>query len=98
MDAVATAVTEMVLSTEYLPPLVNVSHPRPVTWHEVFTNINSSFKDTPLQIVPLDDWLQRLQAVSDEDASVDLQRIVSAHPCPIASAQLLVDLCPSSPL
>ena len=78
MDAVATAATELILSSQRLPPLLNVVHPRPITWKGVFESINSSIGGQPLKMVPLIEWLETLESTARDGGSEDLQRLVSA--------------------
>jgi hypothetical protein len=80
MDAVATAITEMVLSKEQLSPVVNVSHPNPVAWTEIFTHINTSFGGPPLRIVPFDQWLNAVEVLGSQGSPEDLRCLVSIPP------------------
>lgn len=50
----------MFLSPEPCPPLVNVVHPQPVSWSDVFGAINDAL-DTRLPFIAYDEWLIRLE-------------------------------------
>ena len=76
MDAVASAAKDLVVSSDQLPALVNVVHPRPIHWRDVIENINSSL-DQPLKIVPFEDWLKAVESNPSRGDSEELIRIVS---------------------
>ena len=83
MDAVAAAVTELVLSQECLPQLLNVVHPKPVGWHDVMVNISDSvakFSVGPLQLVSMNSWLQSLEDAAHAGTHEDLERLVGKLP------------------
>lgn len=73
MDAVANVVHDLVLAQCDLPPLVNVVHPRPVSWKHVMDAFNASLGSEPLPVVPFTEWLDKLEQVAlradNEDAS-----------------------------
>lgn len=75
MDAVATAATDFVLSSEHLPALVNVVHPRPSSWRGVMESINSSL-GRKLKLVPFADWLGAVEAIGSRGTSADVERVV----------------------
>jgi hypothetical protein len=76
MNAVATAITELVLYDGRLPRLVNVSHPRPVAWKDVFAHVNANLSGNSLNTVSFAQWLQAVEAQSSQDSAKDLSRIV----------------------
>lgn len=78
MDAVATMVLDLVTSSAPLPPLVNVVHPRPTSWKDVFQNINLNLDRTPLRLVPFDDWLRAVEDRAVSCSAKDLERLVRA--------------------
>lgn len=81
MDTVATAITDLVLSAQPLPRLVNVTHPHLVQWREIIENISVALHGKPLPIVPFDEWLRTLTEVSLQAKPEDLTRIVSTFFC-----------------
>ena len=80
MDAVATIVTDLVATRQHLPKLLNVVHPHPVPWRQVFHFINTSLGQQPFPVVPYDEWMQSVEAVAAQSNPQDLERIVSTLP------------------
>ena len=78
MDAVADAFVDFLVSREPLPELVNLVHPHAVPWSTVIHNINEQLA-TPLPIIPFQEWVAKLEAVSDNATAEQLDKIVSAH-------------------
>ena len=76
MDAVATAATDFVLSSERLPALVNVVHPRLTPWRTIMEDINTSL-GLQLRLVPFDQWLSALNVVAARATAEDTERLVS---------------------
>ncbi|GJE99007.1 acetyl-CoA synthetase-like protein [Phanerochaete sordida] len=90
MDAVATAATDFVLSSERLPALVNVVHPRLTPWRTIMDDVNTSL-GLQLPLVPFDQWLGALNVVAARAASEDTERLPALKILPflqgLASAQ-----------
>lgn len=76
MDAVARAVVDVVLGRE-APELINVVHPRPAKWSDVFGAMQAELGVT-LPFVPFDEWVKRLEAVADNASASDLEKIVGS--------------------
>ena len=77
MDAVANAVIDLVVGRE-VPELINVAHPRPVKWGDVFGAMQAELGAT-LPYIPTDAWVKRLEAIADNVSASDLERIVGAY-------------------
>lgn len=76
MDAVAETVLDLIVSKEEPAPLLNVVHPRPVLWHDVYANVDAAL-GTHLPFVPYDVWISKLEALSANATPKDLEDIVS---------------------
>lgn len=63
-DAVARAIVDMITSEERLPVLLNLVHPRPVSWRTVCQSLNKALTRRPLTIVPFDEWLSKVEQVT----------------------------------
>lgn len=79
MDAVASAVSDLILTNEPLPLLVNVVHPRPVAWHDVFAAMSKHIAKEPVPFTDFGSWVQKLEALSESATADDLQRMVSRY-------------------
>ena len=75
MDAVAFAVSDLILTPQTLPLLVNVVHPRTTAWHEILENINKHIAE-PLPFTDFNSWVQQLEAHSESATVEDLERMV----------------------
>lgn len=76
MDAVAGIVRDIVVSDEPVPKTVNVSHPRPVLWDEVFKLLNDAL-DANLPMIPYAQWLEKVEALSQDPTPKSLEDVVS---------------------
>ncbi|KAJ3555784.1 hypothetical protein NM688_g2384 [Phlebia brevispora] len=74
MDAVANIVLDLIVSEEKPAPLLNVVHPRPVPWNEVYSAVNDAL-DTRLPFVPYHVWISKLEALSVTATPEDLDHI-----------------------
>ncbi|KAH8102928.1 hypothetical protein BXZ70DRAFT_927267 [Cristinia sonorae] len=74
VDVASRFVLDSILSTESLPAVVNLVHPHPVPWQEVFTAIKQVIGG-PLELVPFDDWVSRLEAQSAYMRRTDLKDV-----------------------
>ncbi|KAI0337721.1 acetyl-CoA synthetase-like protein [Trametopsis cervina] len=63
IDAVADIVRDLVLAKEPVTPLVNVVHPRCISWEEVFKLLNDAL-DKPLPMVPFAQWIEKLEILN----------------------------------
>lgn len=77
MDAVATTITDLVISQQHLPQLLNVVHTRPVAWRDVFRAVNASLGHQPFPVVPYDEWVQLVEKIAAQGKPQDLERVVS---------------------
>ena len=76
MDAVAGLTVDLLFS-DLNPPLVNVVHPKPVAWRKIMNDFNTAL-GTKLPLVPIDEWLGRLEALaSDLGSQTHLEKVVS---------------------
>jgi hypothetical protein len=75
VDAVASAILDLVMSTEEPPKLLNVVHPHAVTWRETFDAINSALGQN-LPFVPYTDWVEQVKARSIDASQQTLETIV----------------------
>lgn len=68
MNKTAPVVLDAVFSTNHPPAVLNVVHPRPVTWHAMMSNLAVSLSDaTPnrkFELVPFLDWIAQLEKLS----------------------------------
>lgn len=76
VDAVAGIVRDIVVSKEPVPKTVNVSHPRPVLWNEVFKLINDAL-GAHLPMVPYAQWLEKVEALNQNPTPQTLEDVVS---------------------
>ncbi|KAF7789161.1 hypothetical protein EIP86_000098 [Pleurotus ostreatoroseus] len=74
MDAVAFAVSDLILTPQTLPLLVNVVHPRTTAWHEILENMNKHIAE-PLPFADFNSWVQQLEAYSESATAEDLERM-----------------------
>ncbi len=81
MDAVAGIVRDIVVSDEPVPKTVNVSHPRPVLWNEVFKLLNDAL-DANLPMIPYAKWLKKVEALSQDPTPKVLEDVVSNRGMP----------------
>lgn len=79
MDAVAATFVDLVLSREALPNVLNLVHPRGISWHKIFNDINEHLNPA-LPLVPFREWLGRLELLADNAGPDELAAVVSHHP------------------
>ena len=72
----ASTISDLLFSPVKLSPLLNVVHPRPVSWHEVVDAFRKELKQS-LPMVSLSDWLDKLDAMSHDASPELLEKIVS---------------------
>lgn len=80
VDAVADSIRDLLFSPERLPPLLNVVHPRPVPWKHVLDGICKDLH-VPPSIMPLKEWIEKLEIRSNNATAQDLENIVSHLNC-----------------
>ena len=79
MDALASIVVDVVLSTERLPSTLNVVHPHRAAWHDILEGVNKAL-GANLPFMPYKDWLARLEAfAAQENSQENLERVVSVN-------------------
>ena len=76
MDAVSGAFTDLVLADTDLPQLVNLTHPRRVSWRDIFKNVNAQLNPR-LPFLPYSEWLSKLEQLSENAGSEDMEKVVS---------------------
>ena len=68
MNKTAPVVLDAVFSTNSPPAVLNVVHPRPVTWHTMMSNLAASLSDATssrkFKLVPFLDWIAQLEKLS----------------------------------
>lgn len=64
------------LTNDPLPNVVNVVHPHPVSWNDVFTAVKGALGNR-LPLVPYADWLEKLEARATDATARDLNEVVS---------------------
>lgn len=81
MDAVAGTFVDLVSSPAQLPSVLNVVHPRGVSWRSVLESINNNLWPS-LPFVPAYKWLVEVEKLSESPNTTDLERVVSCgFPC-----------------
>ena len=76
MDAVSGAFTNLVLADTDLPQLVNLTHPRRVSWRDIFKNVNTQLNPR-LPFLPYSEWLSKLEQLSENAGPEDMEKVVS---------------------
>ncbi|KAF7798286.1 hypothetical protein EIP86_009505 [Pleurotus ostreatoroseus] len=74
VDVVAQVFVDLLFSPKRLPPVINVVHPRPITWKQIANYLSGALR-TPLPLVPLQTWLQQVEAFAENAKAHDVQRI-----------------------
>ncbi|KAI0345580.1 acetyl-CoA synthetase-like protein [Trametopsis cervina] len=74
MDSVADAVLDLVFSEEEPAGLLNVVHPKTVSWRETLEGVNKALGVT-LPFIPFGDWVARVQARSSDASPQTLDAI-----------------------
>lgn len=75
MDAVANMTLDLAKSDNALPPVLNVVHPRPSPWIDVFTNINDAL-GARLPFIPFEQWVTVLEEQAANPTAKTVERIV----------------------
>ncbi|THH29272.1 hypothetical protein EUX98_g4926 [Antrodiella citrinella] len=73
VDTVCHTITDMMLS-EGSPEVVNVVHPHPVPWNEMFEGINEALSER-LPIIPFHGWLSKVEALSTNATAIILNEV-----------------------
>lgn len=80
MAQVGQAMLDLV-SNAKVEPIVNIIHPKPVSWSDVILWVRGALASTlgaqQLPVIPARDWLQLLEDRSRAASSDDLRNIVS---------------------
>ncbi|KZT04547.1 acetyl-CoA synthetase-like protein [Laetiporus sulphureus 93-53] len=69
MDCVASAAVDVMFSSAE-PDLVDIVHPRPVSWRESLSGVNAELGRS-LPFISLDDWVKKIEGVAEGGASAD---------------------------
>lgn len=83
MDKVAPIVLDVMLSPSNAPPpVLNVIHPHPVTWHTLMAkladNLPSGQADgSKLKLIPFMDWIAALESKASTLSADEMHRFVS---------------------
>lgn len=76
VDAVADIVRDLVLAKQPVTQVVNVVHPRSVSWDSVFQSMNDAL-EAHLPMVPYAQWLEKLETLNKNPTPETLEDIVS---------------------
>ncbi|TCD64926.1 putative PKS/NRPS-like protein biosynthetic cluster [Steccherinum ochraceum] len=74
IDIAANTIVDIIQSSAFLPNLINITHPRPIPWSDVFAAVNVSVGGR-LQSVPFSDWLTKLEARSANATEQDFNDV-----------------------
>ncbi|KAH7912703.1 putative nonribosomal peptide synthetase [Hygrophoropsis aurantiaca] len=80
-DGVASAVSDIALAKEPAPPVLNIVHPRPVSWLDVMGPVRKAviaekgIKESALTFAPFATWFARLEELARSANQADLQDI-----------------------
>jgi hypothetical protein len=73
VDAVAQSILEIALSNKSPPPVLNVVHPRPITWSSMIAtlcnalNQSKRFHPDGLKLVSFQKWFKLLESFPDSE-------------------------------
>ena len=83
MNKTALVVLDAVFSPDSPPAVLNVVHPRPVTWHKMMENLATSLSAaTPqrkFELVPFSDWISQLEELGSTLSVEGAKDIVSVR-------------------
>jgi len=74
VDVTSRTIVDSVLSSNPLPEVVNLVHPRPVPWRDVFMAANDALGGE-LELLPFEDWFRKLEARSANANEHDLHDV-----------------------
>lgn len=74
LDAIGRMYIDLLFPDAQLPQLVNVVHPRPTSWSEILNGLSSELGNLP--IIPLTEWVSRLEAKSTHAGAHDINDVV----------------------
>lgn len=80
MDAVAGAIIDLLQSEEPPAGMINVVHPRPISWRETFEAVNKALS-LDLPFIPFEDWVAQVESKSVNASPQTLESVVSIHTC-----------------
>ena len=63
MNAITDITLDLIFSSDKLPSILNVVHPQPITWPEVFATLNDSLGGQ-MQMMSLSGWVADLERKS----------------------------------
>ena len=75
LDAIGKAYVDWVSAQDALPPLLNVVHPHPTSWDVIIEGLHEELGDS-VSVVPLQDWVKKLEERSAHPTTQDLADIV----------------------
>lgn len=78
LDSIGEIYADWMLSTDSLPFLVNVVHPRPTTWEAILQAIGDAL-GMKLCVVPLGEWIKRLENRATDASLKELEHLVCFH-------------------
>ena len=68
---------DLIHSADRLPSLVNIVHPKPISWMAVFEGVNKHVATKPLQFISFDEWVGKVEALTHSAKPEDLAQVVS---------------------
>lgn len=80
-DRVAAAALDVALSEIHVP-LVNINHPRPVSWRTIFESVRDALVESgetknALPLEPYSGWMQKLERRAQGAKERDFKEVVS---------------------
>ena len=75
LDAIGQTYVDWVVSTDDLPKLVNVVHPRPTTWDVILQGLRWEL-GYDITVVPLEQWVAKLEKHGTNPTTEDLENMV----------------------
>lgn len=75
VDAVSQLYLDLVLKPDSLPELINVVHPRPISWGTILQGIAQHARKN-LNRVTFATWMDKIENITAADGEKDLQDIV----------------------
>lgn len=79
MDITAQTIIDVLLSSSPVPDVVNIAHPRPAVLRDIFDALNVAIGG-PMEMIPSQQWITKLQTLSTGISPQDVQRYVSEIP------------------
>lgn len=87
MDAVAQSIID-VAQSQHSPRVLNVVHPRPITFNDLIAAVNDSLAaerviSNPLPVLSIQEWFSILEARATAATDADIKDVVGDLPLPV---------------